>query len=271
MKAEAQEPGVLSAILAETLERMAARAPEVGEWERLAARAQPAPPFAPALRSGSAVAVIAEIKRRSPSSGTIREGANAIELARQYQSAGAAALSVLTEAQHFGGSLEDLMQVARSVRLPTLRKDFIVDPIQIYEAKAAGASAVLLIVRALTDEKLQSLAALARHIELATLVEVHAANELPRAIAAEPSVIGVNARDLETLVVDPARVAPVLAAVPPGIPAVAESGLKVRADVERAAADGADAVLVGTALAGSDDPGTALKELLGVPRKERAG
>ena len=270
MKAEAQEPGVLSAILAETTARMAERAPETGEWERLAARAQPAPPFAAALKRAT-VAVIAEVKRKSPSAGAIREGADAIELARTYAEAGAAALSVLTEPNHFGGSLEDLMQVARSVRLPTLRKDFIVDPIQVYEAKAAGASAILLIVRALSDEKLQSLAALARNIGLDTLVEVHAPNELPRALSAEPSVIGVNARDLETLVVDPAGVAAVLAAVPPGIPAVAESGLKTRADVERAAGQGADAVLVGTALAGASDPGAALKELMGVTRLERAG
>jgi indole-3-glycerol phosphate synthase len=168
-------------------------------------------------------------------------------------------------------TLEDLMQVARSVRLPTLRKDFIVDPIQVYEAKAAGASAILLIVRALSDEKLQSLAALARNIGLDTLVEVHAPNELPRALTAEPSAIGVNARDLETLVIDPVAIADILAAVPRTIPAVSESGLKTRADVERAARHGADAVLVGTALAGSGDPGAALKELLGVPRVERAG
>ena len=270
MKAEAQEPGVLSAILAETTARMAEREPETGEWERLAARAQPAPPFAAALRRDT-VGVIAEVKRKSPSAGEIRAGANAIDLARQYAEAGAAALSVLTEPNHFGGTLEDLMQVARSVRLPTLRKDFIVHPIQVYEAKAAGASAVLLIVRALSDEKLQSLAALARDIGLDTLVEVHAPNELPRALSAEPSAIGVNARDLETLVIDPVAIADILAAVPRDIPAVSESGLKTRADVERAARHGADAVLVGTALAGSGDPGAALKELLGVPRVERAG
>jgi len=268
MKAEAQASLVLTAILAETQARMAARAPEQGEWERLAARAQPAPPFASALR-GDSVALIAEVKRRSPSSGAIRENADAMALARQYVEAGAAAISVLTEAQHFGGSLEDLMQVARSVRVPTLRKDFVVDPIQVFEARAAGASAVLLIARALTDEQLQSLSALARQIGLEPLIEVHALNELARALAAEPAAIGVNARDLETLVVDPYVVGKVLPAVPAGIPAVAESGLKVRADVERVATTGADAVLVGTALAGAQDPAAAVKALLGVKRRER--
>jgi len=265
MKAETQESGVLTAILAETAERMAARAPERSEWERLAARAQPAPSLRRAL-SGSSVALIAEVKRRSPSSGAIRADADAVQLARLYADAGASGISVLTEERHFGGCLEDLMQVSRAVGLPTLRKDFIIDPIQVYEARMVGAAAILLIVRALSDEQLGSLAALARHIGLETLVEVHGADELQRAVAVRPDMIGVNARDLDTLVLDPSLAGALLPMVPPGIAAVAESGLKSRLDVERVAGCGADAALVGTAVAGAGDPAVALRELVGVSR-----
>ena len=244
---------------------MAERAPERSEWERLAARAQPAPSFTASLRNGP-IAVIAEVKRRSPSKGAIKEDANAIDLARRYAEAGASAISVLTEKEHFGGSLEDLMQVARSVRVPTLRKDFIVDPIQVLEARAAGAAAILLIVRALTDDQLGTLAALARDVGLETLVEVHSAEELARAAIAQPSAIGVNARDLETLAMDPGLVPSLLPKVPRGVIAVAESGIASRADVDRVAAAGADAILVGTAVAGADDPGEALRTLTGVAR-----
>jgi indole-3-glycerol phosphate synthase len=269
MKAEPQEAeGFLSSVVAEATARMAARAPERSEWERLAARAQPAPSFTGALTSGP-VAVIAEVKRRSPSKGAIKEDANAIELARRYAEAGASAISVLTEKEHFGGSLEDLMQVARSVRVPVLRKDFIVDAIQVYEAKAAGAAAILLIVRALNDELLATLSALARQIGLETLVEVHSTSELARAVSVQPSAIGINARDLESLAMDAALVPVLLPAVPKGIIAVAESGIATRADVERVAAAGADAILVGTAVAGASDPGAVLRSLTGVARSGR--
>jgi indole-3-glycerol phosphate synthase len=268
MKAEAQESGVLTAILKETEARLSTRSLERSEWERQAARAQPAPSFVTAL-GGAQVAVIGEVKRRSPSAGVISEDADAVALARRYADAGAAAISVLTEPTRFGGSIEDLLRVARQVGLPTLRKDFIIDPIQVYEARAVGAAAILLIVRALSDERLQELAALARGIGLATLVEVHNEAELARAVAVNPSAIGVNARDLETLVIDPAVVDALLPAVPPGIPAVAESGLKLRADVERVAARGADAVLVGTAIAGAADPTVAARDLTGVVRVGR--
>ena len=268
MKAEAQEPGVLTAILAETRARLSGRQLERPEWERQAARAQPVKPFAAAL-TAEAVAVIGEVKRRSPSSGAIREQADAVELARAYADAGAAAISVLTEPERFGGSIEDLLRVARQVGLPTLRKDFIVDPIQVYEARAVGAAAVLLIVRALDDALLTSLSELAHGLGLATLVEVHNESELARALAVRPSMIGVNARDLETLAITPGVVDQLLPMVPAGLPAVAESGIRTRSDVERVAAAGADAILVGTAVAGSGDPGGALRELVGVTREGR--
>jgi len=268
MKAETQESGVLTAILAETAERMSARALERPEWERLAARAQPAPSLCQAL-AGPVVGVIAEVKRRSPSAGEIRAGADAAHLAHLYAGAGARGISVVTEAQRFGGSLEDLMHVARAVGLPTLRKDFIIDPIQVYEARMVGAAAILLIVRALTDGQLTGLSTLARQVGLETLVEVHSEAELERAVALRPDMIGVNARDLDTLVMDPWLVAALLPKVPPDIVAVAESGLKTREDVERVASLGADAVLVGTAVAGAEDPGEALKALVGVPKTRR--
>ncbi len=268
MKAEVQETGVLSAILQETRGRMGARSLERTEWERLAARAQPAPSFFEAL-GGATVALIGEVKRRSPSAGAINEDADAVALARRYADAGASAISVLTEERRFGGSLDDLQKVSRILGLPTLRKDFIVDPIQVLEARAVGAAAVLLIVRALTEDELRSLAELAHRIGLATLVEVHGESELKAALAIKPTAIGVNARDLETLAMDALLVPALLPKIPGGIRAVAESGLRERADVERVAAAGADAVLVGTALAGAGDPGAAVRGLLGVARRSR--
>jgi indole-3-glycerol phosphate synthase len=270
MKAETQASGVLGAILAETVARLRGRSGERAQWERRAAAAKAPPPFAARLR-GPSVGVIAEVKRRSPSAGGIREGADAVALAAGFARAGAAALSVLTEQTHFGGSLDDLERVARQVELPVLRKDFIVDPLQVYEARAAGASAILLIVRALTDERLAALASLAQQIGLEVLVEVHGSLELARAVAVRPPAIGVNARDLETLAVDPAVVAALLPAVPGEIVAVAESGLATRVDIERVAGAGADAVLVGTAAAKAADPGAVIASLVGVQRRGRVG
>jgi indole-3-glycerol phosphate synthase len=268
MKAETQAPGVLGSILSETAARLARRGAERGGWERRAAAAPPPPPFAAALR-GTSVAVIAEVKRRSPSAGAIREGADAAELARRYARAGAGAISVLTEEGRFGGSLADLERVARCVGLPCLRKDFILDPLQVYEARAVGAAAILLIVRALTDERLEELTLLAHAIGLDTLVEVHDGAELARALAVRPCAVGVNARDLATLAMDAGLVRALLPRVPPGTVAVAESGLASRADVERAAHAGADAVLVGTAAAGAADPGAVIAEMTLVPRRAR--
>ncbi len=268
MKAEAQG-GVLARILASTAADLAARLHERPEWERRAAAAADPPSFERAL-AGGLVAVIAEVKRRSPSAGPIRAAADAAALARSYADAGAAVISVLTEQAHFGGSLDDLSRVARETGLPVLRKDFVLDPLQVYEARAAGAAAVLLIVRALTDERLGALSALAGDLGLATLVEVHSAAELERAAAVQPTAIGVNARDLETLLVDSSRHAALVPRVPPATLAVAESGLRGRSDVERVAAAGADAVLVGTAVAGAADPGAAVRALVGVARAGRA-
>ncbi len=266
MKAEPQASRVLTAILAETARAVEARRGERASWERRAAAARPAPDFSAALLGGAAVAVIGEIKRRSPSAGAIRADADAAELARRYLEGGASALSVLTEAAHFGGSLDDLVRVTAAVPMPALRKDFIIDPLQVYEARAAGAAAVLLIVRALPADRLAELARLAHDIGLATLVEVHHPDELAAALAVDPTAVGVNARDLDTLTVQPDLVDAMLPAVPRRVAAVAESGLTTRSDVMRVAARGADAVLVGTAVAGAADPGAALRALVGVAR-----
>jgi indole-3-glycerol phosphate synthase len=177
---------------------------------------------------------------------------------------------VLTDEVYFGGSLADLDVVREAVALPLLRKDFILDELQLYEARAHGASAVLLIVRALEPLRLRDLAQAARALELAPLVEVHDRDELDRALAVEPGAVGVNARDLDTFRVEMERIEPILRAVPAGVTAIAESGLRRRPDVERVAAWGADAVLIGSAVAASADPEGTVRGLTGVPRWGRA-
>ncbi len=230
--------------------------------------AQVAPHPAPwsGVFGGAHVAVIAEVKRRSPSAGPIAEGLQPAALARSYAAGGAGAISVLTEEEHFGGSLADLEEVERAVQVPVLRKDFVVDELQLWEARAAGASAVLLIVRALEQSRLVELAGAAGELGLGRLVEVHDAAELERALVLEAESIGVNSRNLDDFSVDVARIEEIVRLIPPGVPVVAESGMSGRSDVERVAAWGADAVLMGAALAGAADPETAVRELVGVAR-----
>ncbi len=268
MKAEMQETGVLASILSATAIRVADAAPRLSEWKAAARQQGPAPSFARAFRAAD-VGIIAESKRRSPSAGAIREDMSALSLARAYEQGYAAAISVLTEPDHFGGSLGDLAAISHEIGLPTLRKDFIIDPVQVYEARGSGASAILLIVRALTAPRLRELASLAHDIGLATLVEIHAEAELEAALNCAPTAVGVNARDLETLVMDPSLHEALLPGIPKGVIAVAESGLRTRADVERVAGYGADAVLIGTAVAGAERPAEAVKALVGVGRMAR--
>ncbi len=215
------------------------------------------------------VGVIAEVKRRSPSKGWINAQVNAVDLAGAYHAGGAAAISVLTETTQFGGSLDDLSEVSASVPLPTLRKDFHVDPVQLYEARVAGAAAALLIVRALAPTVLASLIEAAREIDLETLVEVRDEAELQIALDCDAAIIGVNNRNLETLVIDPATSERLLGLIPPYVVAVAESGVSSRADVERLARCGADGVLVGSALAAAPDAAAAVRDLASVPRTGR--
>ena len=258
----------LEEILKVTRDRVAALQGCAPDLARRAAAAPPTKRFL-GLPLGPLVGIVAEIKRRSPSQGAIRADLDPVAHAQAYARGGAVAVSVLTDEAHFGGSLEDLSQVAASVSLPVLRKDFIIDETQIVEARAAGASAVLLIVRVLSSDRLRALAASAARHELGTLVEVHTAAELEAALAVRPTAVGVNARDLSTFKVDLREAERVIARVPAGVPVVAESGVEARGDVERLAAAGADFVLVGTSLARRDDPEAAVRALVGVERTPR--
>jgi indole-3-glycerol phosphate synthase len=233
-----------------------------------AAEAAPARPFGAALR-GPEVRVIAEVKRRSPSAGSIRDDLDPAGRAALYAAHGAAAVSVLTDGPFFGGSVDDLRAAALAAGVPLLRKDFILDELQIVEARAAGASAVLLIVRALADDRLHALLAAARAQGLEALVEVHTEGEMNRALHAGARVIGVNSRDLDTFRIDTTAAWRLLSRVPPDAIAVAESGMATAPDVARAAEAGADAVLIGSALSRSTDPGALLETLTGVPRRGR--
>jgi indole-3-glycerol phosphate synthase len=208
------------------------------------------------------ISVIAEHKRRSPSAGPIRPGSSIAEVARAYADGGAAAISVLTEERHFDGSLQDLRDAARACSLPLLRKDFIIDPYQLHEAAAAGASAVLLIVAALHPQSLQALHHAAQDLALDVLIEVHDRDELEIAAAAGGEIIGVNNRDLRDFSVDTERTYALLEAMPSGAIVISESGIATAADLTRLSAAGVDAVLVGERLMRSDDPAAALRELL---------
>jgi indole-3-glycerol phosphate synthase len=226
----------------------------------LAIHLPPARPFAEALRSAVPPAVIAEVKRASPSAGPIAE-ADAGARARDYEAAGATAVSVLTEGEHFDGALADLRAVHLSVRLPVLRKDFLVHPAQVIESRVEGADAVLLIAAALFEHELKAMLAAAQDLGMGALVEVHSEDDLDRALATDAEVVGVNARDLETLDVDPDRALRLLARVPADRVAVLESGISTREQVERAIEAGAGAILVGEALMRADDPAAKLHEL----------
>jgi indole-3-glycerol phosphate synthase len=221
----------------------------------------PAPPsFASGLRRPDArLAVISEIKRRSPSAGEIRVDASAVEQARRYQIAGADALSVLTDTKYFGGSLEDLRTVTRHFCVvpparPCLRKDFMVHPVQVLEAREAGASAILIIVRALTDDEIRTLFASATAAGLDALFEVHDETELDRAVAHGARIIGVNNRDLAIFKTNLALSERLIPKFPPHVTAVSESGIFTADDAHRVRAAGAHAVLVGEALMKATDP-----------------
>lgn len=260
--------GTLGRIVDEAKGRVQALADRGEVLERMASARERGPSFAAALRRDQ-VTVIAEVKRRSPSKGDIAPRLSAAEQARRYEQGGAAAISVLTEPRHFGGSLDDLSSVRAAVRLPILRKDFIVDRLQLLEARAHGASAVLLIARALEPPQLLALAAAARETGVETLIEVRDEAELERAVEARADVIGINNRNLETLEIDPTTAPRLLPLVPASIPAVAESGMREPADVEHAALAGADAVLVGSAISAATDPEAAVRALAAVARRER--
>jgi indole-3-glycerol phosphate synthase len=207
--------------------------------------------------------VIAEVKRSSPSKGALAAITDPASLAEQYQEAGAAAVSVLTERRRFGGSLEDLDAVRKRITIPVLRKDFMVDEYQFLEARAHGADIVLLIVAALSKSQLRDFYDLATELGMASLIEVHTAQELESAMDIEPRIIGVNSRNLKTLDVDSAAFADLIPRIPSDVIRVAESGIATRSDVEYAQNAGATAILVGETLVKSGNPNSAMQELLG--------
>lgn len=259
----------LERILADTHDLVPALRRRQTELRALAENRPPPPDWVRAFVRPD-VTVIAEVKRRSPSSGLISLDLDPAALAKDYSSGGARAISVLTNETFFGGSLADLESATDAVDLPIIRKDFIVDPVQVYEARAAGASAILLIVRAIEREQLADLFRLASEMGLGTLIEVHSRKELDEALRVDPAYIGVNSRDLSTFQVELDRLAGILQSIPEGMTAVAESGITTREDVELVASWGADAALVGTALARSTNPVNAVRLLTGVERRGRS-
>jgi indole-3-glycerol phosphate synthase len=217
-------------------------------------------PFGEAL-SRPGLSLVAEFKRRSPSAGEIRDGAAPAEIARAYEEGGAAALSVLTDEPHFGGSLADLSEARAACELPVLQKDFIVDRYQLYEAAIASADAVLLIVAALDAEILAELHSEARGLDLDCLVEVHKESELETALTADADVIGINNRNLDDFTVDVQTTFELITDVPAGKTVVSESGIADRSTLEELERVGVDAVLIGEALMRADDPAAKVREL----------
>ena len=264
MSERKESASVLDAILARTRERVTAeqeRRP-LGFSHPAVTQAPPVRPFAEAIARAGRVNVIAEHKRRSPSRGAIREDLLPADVARRYESAGAVAISVLTDEPFFGGRMAHLEEVREATGLPVLRKDFVLDPWQVWEARAAGADAVLLIVAALTDAELRGLLGVAREAGLDALVEVHDRGELDGALSAGARIVGVNNRDLKTLAVSLDTAVALAPAIPDDVVAVAESGIRTGAHLRRLRDAGFDAFLVGEHLMSAPDPGEALERLL---------
>lgn len=209
------------------------------------------------------ISIISEIKRSSPSKGSLAEIVDPAGLAAQYEQAGAAVISVLTERRRFGGSLDDLDIVRKAVDIPILRKDFMVSEYQFYEARAHGADVVLLIVAALSQNQLDDYYQLSKELGMKALVEVHTHDELERALEISPEIVGVNSRNLKTLEVDTQAFSQLIPQIPSGIARVAESGISKRDDVVFAHECGATAILVGEALVRAQSPSVAINELLG--------
>jgi indole-3-glycerol phosphate synthase len=232
----------------------------LSELEREVEAVREGRPFAEAL-SRPGTSLIAEYKRRSPSAGTITEGVSCGDVVRAYDSGGAAALSVLTEEAHFGGSLADLSEARAASELPLLRKDFTIDPYQLYETKIAGADAVLLVVGAMSASELAELHREAHALDLDAIVEIHDEEELERALEVDADVLGINNRDLTDFSVDIQRTFDLLADVPAGKVVVSESGIHSREQIEELEQVGVDAVLIGEALLRSPDPEAVVREL----------
>ena len=236
--------------------------------ERLKADYEKSPgtrPFGTALKSDANICVIAEVKKASPSLGVIRQDFHPIEIARIYETAGASAISVLTDEKFFQGSLSYLTAVKKNVRLPVLRKDFIIDPYQIYEARSAGADAILLIAALLSKEEMQDFLCLARELGMECLVEVHSEAELRKALQTDADIIGINNRNLATFATTMETTFQLRPMIPVGKIVVSESGIKSREDITKLIEHGVNAVLIGETLMKSNDIAAKLGELLGNP------
>ena len=269
-QADSTLPGILADIVGTKLEELSRARARTREIERRAERAQPPRGFEDALRGASGIAVIAECKRRSPGAGDILPDLDPARVARAYERGGAAALSVLTDATYFGGSVDDLTAARDATRLPVLRKDFLLDPLQVIESRACSADAVLLIVRVLSDAQLARLLEEARGLGMASLVEAHDAREVDRALAAGARILGINNRDLATFTTDLEATLRLMERVPEDVLVVSESGIHGPDDVARLAAAGIRAVLVGESLLRAPDPEAAVAALAGVRRGEGA-
>lgn len=252
----------------EDLEKRRASVP-LAEVQRAAEAAAPALDPMPRFREPR-LAVISEVKRKSPSKGDLADIADPAALAARYEAGGAAAISVLTEERRFNGSLADLNAVRAAVGIPVLRKDFMVDEYQFFEARAHGADLVLLIVAALTDDELRRFGALTAQLGMTPLVETHTDEEIDRALALGFELIGVNNRNLKTLDVHLARFGELAARIGPGPVKVAESGILTPDDVATVAAQGADVILVGEALVKHGDPATAIADFMTAAERVQA-
>jgi len=253
---------VLDSIIEGVREDLAARRLPMSQLLEALEISTPVKDCLPALLTDD-ISVIAEVKRASPSKGDLAPITDPAALAAQYEEAGAAVISVLTEQRRFGGTLADLDLVRKAVKVPVLRKDFMVDEYQFYEARAHGADVVLLIVAALSKNQLEDFFLLSKELGMRALIEVHTPSELESALEISPEIVGVNSRNLKTLDVDTSAFAQLIPQIPRSIARVAESGISSRADVEFAQEHGATAILVGEALVRSRNPNVAMAQLLG--------
>ena len=253
---------VLDSIIAGVREDLAARRLPMTQLLEALEVAPPVKDCLPALLTEE-ISVIAEVKRSSPSKGALATISDPAALAASYELAGASVISVLTEQRRFGGNLNDLDQVRKTVELPVLRKDFMIDEYQFYEARAHGADVVLLIVAALSKNQLDDYLHLSKELGMRALIEVHTYPELESALDISSEIIGVNSRNLKTLDVDTQVFSQLIPQIPKHIARVAESGISTRSEVELAHQNGATAILVGEALVRSDDPKVAMAQLLG--------
>jgi len=253
---------VLSSIIEGVREDLATRRLPMGQLQEALETAPAVRDCLPQLMS-SEMSVIAEVKRSSPSKGALATITDPAGLAAQYEEAGAQVVSVLTEQRRFGGTLADLDAVRKAIDLPILRKDFMVDEYQFYEARAHGADVVLLIVAALSKNQLEDYFHLSTELGMRSLIEVHTNDELERALEISPEIIGVNSRNLKTLEVDARAFAELIPQIPSTIARVAESGISTREEVVFAQECGATAILVGEALVRSGSPSVAINQLLG--------